>query len=57
MCFYFVMSEVGGRVTKRRDKLPCTSYGASRGESVHMDNFHGVSKVPEGHITVIYLAA
>ena len=51
------MLGVGGGITKKRDKLPCTSYGISRGESVHMDNFHGVSEVLEGHTTVIYLAA
>lgn len=56
-CFYFVMSGVGGGTTKKRHKLPCTSYGISWGESVHMDKFHGVSKVLEGHSTVIYLAA
>lgn len=55
--FYFLMLGVGGGITKRRDKLPCTSHGISRGESVHMDNFHGVSEVLQGHTTVIYLAA
>lgn len=33
------------------------SFRRSQGESVHMDNFHGVSEVLEGHSTVIYVAA
>jgi len=51
------MLGVGDGITKKRDKLPWTSYGISQGESVHMDNFHGVSEMLEGHTRVIHLAA